>query len=355
MCWLEVLAVPDLGRRLLALSGPRVGLRAREVCPALAEAWGPEVLKSVACSSVWEGLMPQAQSLHELLEPYSRRAAGSQVSTSLSSSNAKSMSTASKSSASPARLFDMVFVLLARKPQAAEEPQKLGRADEECSVVENMRRTPLIVAARCGLVSVAWLIAKELPGTVGPNQQDAMGCSALRYAIVNKDEQMCECLLRFPALYIEQRDARGDTSLFQAVGANAPNVCRILLGRTADASCTNRGQTALDLAQALGYEACTTVLKISGAPSASCDAKAESGSSESELDDEVLELERLPLAKKALFHAREQRTPIFDASADEGGECDKGEASQTSKRPQRWDVGGLFIKRRGGQSVRWHG
>lgn len=295
--------------------------------------------------------MPLTQSLHELLEPYSRRAAGSHASNSL---HIKTASTASKSSASLAHLFDMVFVLLARKPQAAGEPQKLGRADEECSVVENMSRSPLIVAARCGLVSVAWLIAKELSGTMGLNQQDAMGCSALRYAIVNKDEQMCDCLLRFPALDIEQQDARGDTSLFQAVGANAPNVCRILLEKTADASCTNRGQTALDLAQALGYDACATALRISGAPSTSQDAKVETGSSESELDDELLELERLPLAKKSLCQAREQRTLSFDALSDEG-ECNQEEASQTSKRPQRWDVGGLFIKRRGGQSVRWNG
>ncbi|CAE8583285.1 unnamed protein product, partial [Polarella glacialis] len=203
-------------------------------------------------------------------------------------------------------LFDAAFVLLARMPQAAEEPQLLGRADEECgSVVENMCRSPLILAARCGLVGVAWLVARHCnPRGLALNQLDAMGCSALRYAIVNKDETMCRCLLSFPELNLEQRESRGDTALMQAVGANAPTVCRMLLERSADASYVNRGQTALDLAEALGYEACSAVLKLVSAPSAdrldaplaNVGAGSENeASSESELDEEVRESQRSPM------------------------------------------------------------
>ncbi|CAE8616774.1 unnamed protein product, partial [Polarella glacialis] len=62
----------------LTLSGPHAGLRAREVCSALAETWAPEVVASVARSTSWEALLPQPPSLHKLLGPYSRRAAGAQ-------------------------------------------------------------------------------------------------------------------------------------------------------------------------------------------------------------------------------------------------------------------------------------
>eukprot|EP00440_Ansanella_granifera_P064254 gb/GFBE01069662.1/.p1 GENE.gb/GFBE01069662.1/~~gb/GFBE01069662.1/.p1 ORF type:complete len:244 (+),score=42.61 gb/GFBE01069662.1/:1-732(+) len=243
-----------------------------------------------------------------------------------------------------------------------------------------MRRSPLIVAARCGLVSIAWLIARHCdPNGLCLNQQDAMGCSALRYAIVNKDERMCGCLLGFPALHLEQRDARGDTSLMQAVGANAPSVCRRLLERSADASYVNRGQTALDLAEALGYQACIDVLRSFGAPSAprsdqglaadslgalaegAEDVMAGDNSPESDLDEEVRESERAWLCRRKAQDVS-WTGPDLDLDAlDDDDEVEQArshgsrEAKTPAKRPQRWDVGGLFIKRRGGQSMRWHG
>merc|ERR1719454_6458 len=115
-----------------------------------------------------------------------------------------------------------------------------------------MQRSPLIVAARCGLVGIAWLIAQHCTAAGGGlNRQDAMGCSALRYAIVNKDERLCGCLLSFEKLDLEVPDSRGDTPLLQAVSANAPTACRMLLERGANAAFASRGQTALDLAESL--------------------------------------------------------------------------------------------------------
>ncbi|CAK0909569.1 unnamed protein product [Prorocentrum cordatum] len=241
---------------------------ASQAGPILARSWSFEAASGVARSGAWEACLPDPPSLHALLRPFSRRAAGAAADEDAPSQRAGPRRAAALCRAAGPAPFAAAFVLLARRPAAAEEPQQLGRADEECASVENMRRSPLIVAARCGLVDVAWLIARWC-SPEGLNHQDAMGCSALRYAIVNKDHRTCQCLLRFPGLDPELPDRRGDTALLQAVGANAPAVCRLLLARRADAAHASRGQTALDLAEALGYEGCAAALRECGAPRSS--------------------------------------------------------------------------------------
>eukprot|EP00929_Paragymnodinium_shiwhaense_P079037 TRINITY_DN41065_c0_g1_i1.p1 TRINITY_DN41065_c0_g1~~TRINITY_DN41065_c0_g1_i1.p1 ORF type:complete len:405 (-),score=75.20 TRINITY_DN41065_c0_g1_i1:6-1220(-) len=326
----------------------------------------------------------EAKSLHTLLEPFCRRTATSAGA--CKGSAAQACSPASQGAA----LFDAALVLLARGgPAVAEELQARGRMDEECAVVENMQRSPLIVAARCGLVAVAWLIARHCsPGGAALNQQDSMGCSALRYAIVSKDERMCRCLLGFEGLNLEQPDARGDTALLQAVGANAPAVCRMLLDQGADATFANRGQTALDLAEALGYEECASILRERGAPSGSdgrgqrtedaawSDGDDDLAVSEEERDVEMLmalrESRRMAAeaAAKAAGvlprpsqegEARRKRSRIPSCAQLRGEEpwtnSEDEELSKERQRPpkRRWDSGGLFIKRRGCQAQAWHG
>lgn len=399
--WLEVLACPDLGRRIVVLVGPLTALHARGVSRPLSEAWKLDVVSDLGRAGAWKALLPSPPSLHTLLGRYSRKSSGPGT---FGGGGAGDQGTGSPVNSG---LFDTAFSLLSMLPQAAEEPQQLARADEECSVEENMGRSPLIVAARCGLVGVAWLIARHCPSEgAGLNERDAMGCSALRYAIVNKDERMCRCLLGFDKVDLEVPDARGDTALLQAVGANAPAVCRMLLERSANPAFTNRGQTALDLADALGYEGCAAILRAFGAPSARClpaqnahevsrcgDGQVGSLDSESELDDEVRESERGQLVTHAELSSAVARRLSWDAllrdcsngssqepqedwelSDDDLDDLDEEDGARAQRRrladgtatggsrgppqprrPHRWDMGGLFIKTRGGQSQRWHG
>lgn len=364
-----VLSAPELGRRILAFIGPRIGLLARQVSSVLAQAWALQAVTAAARTSAWRAhAFTEPVSLHTLLQPFSR---------------AHSCGTRStvREDEAEASLFDVVFVLLARTPAAAEEPQVTGRMDEECAVVENMRRPPLIVAARCGLAGIAWLIARAIvareaeritsnadlesgkAGGSAVNERDAMGCTALRYAIVNKDIRMCACLLSFSAVDIELRDTRRDTALLQAVGANVPAVCRMLLARGADIAAENRGQTALDLAEALGYEGCTAVLceygcerhrvesRGAGDPSVTEEHSdqrragdgADQSSSECELDEEFTTPKRPGPPRQYRLHAASSG----DAPALSG--------AAAAKRHSRWDSGGLFIKTRGGQAQIWQG
>jgi hypothetical protein len=275
----------------------------------------------------------------------------------------------------------MVFVLLAREPRAAEELQVQPRPDDECSLAENMQRSPLIVAARCGLVGIAWLIAQHCTDAGGGlNCQDAMGCSALRYAIVNKDERLCSCLLSFSSLNLEMPDSRGDTPLFQAVSANAPVVCRMLLARGANAAFSSRGQTPLDLAESLGYDDCAAALRELGAPRGSGlaiddeedawsasdnDGFNYSGSDpDPELHEALRESRRVALAA-SLAAARAQgvqsgRATASDLDSPVGCDSSSEELDRHPDLPQRrkkrrWDSGGLFIKTRGGQIRKWQG
>lgn len=368
---LSVLGTAELQQRVLIFLGPHAALAARGANDLLSTSWTPKAIAELARTGAWQQSLRLAAfaaerpaSLHALLEPFSRRTAGSPGHTCSSPSAAAA---ATSPMPSGTLLFDTVFVLLALAPHAAEEPQVQPRPDEECSSVENMQRSPLIVAARCGLVGVAWLIAQHC--TVdggGLNRQDAMGCSALRYAIVNKDERLCACLLSFPALNLEVTDSRGDTPLLQAVASNAPVACRMLLRRGANSAFANRGQTALDLAESLGYNECAAVLGELGAPHGSGLAV---GRSESEDDDDLdcsgsdpdpelhealRESRRLAASRIALQCCGEApESPGDGESSEEDGQR-RADIGQRRKK-RRWDSGGLFIKTRGGPPRMWQG
>lgn len=325
--------------------GPLVGLQTRAVSQALARTWVPKVLDQVARSCEWEVCLPQSASLHTLLEPFSRRTGGA-------TGRGPTSSLPGSSVLAGPELFDAIYILLARTPAAAEEPQLVGRLDEECAVIENMRRSPLIIAARCGLVGVAWAIARHCrQGALGLNQQDAMGCTALRYAIVNKDERMCRCLLSFSGVDLELPDARGDGALLQAVGANAPAVCQLLLKSDADVGFANRGQTALDLADALGYDGCSAALQLYDAPRGCQESRCGASglawpSPESELDDEVRESNQSPWSDAALGStsapwAGQLLRGGEDARDDDGSsvDCDEtGKLRGLCVARRRWDL-----------------
>lgn len=369
---LVVLGAPELGRRILGFMGPRAALLSRPIGHAFAQIFAWEAVTWAACAGTWEVCCADAASgeaavsLHRLLEPFSRRAAGYRrlcAGPTRGGSAPSPLVADTRAVPTETALFDAVYVLLARTPAAAEERQVTGRLDEECAGVENMRRSPLIIAARCGLVAVAWLIAQHcVPGGDGLNQQDAMGCSALRYAIVNKDLRMCACLLGLLGTDPELPDARGDTALLQAVGANVPEVCQMLLERRANAAFMNRGQTALDVAEALSYEGCASVLRERGAPSgygmASCQLGRADGrlSPESELDEEVRESERTSLPRTS--GAASGRVP-WGASPLSG---DADEAAEAEEEDQHSDLDGLEEEdemlhtvraRRRGRKRRW--
>eukprot|EP00927_Polykrikos_kofoidii_P055240 TRINITY_DN49521_c0_g1_i1.p1 TRINITY_DN49521_c0_g1~~TRINITY_DN49521_c0_g1_i1.p1 ORF type:complete len:388 (-),score=67.15 TRINITY_DN49521_c0_g1_i1:218-1381(-) len=372
-----VFGTAELERRVLVCLGPRAALLRRNVCRDWDRCWQFDNVAHVARSGAWAlvadasrsvsgcasngavdvssstAAAVEGPSLHELLKPFSRRTlsfgsrchSGSVNATGAHASHASAADT--DDSAPGKRLFDVVFVLMARRPMAAEEK----------AVADNMGRSPLIVAARYGLVEIAWVIASCCKADgAGLNQKDELGCSALRYAIIRKDARMCRCLLGFPAIDLEVRDSRGDTALLQAVNANAPGIILMLLERSADIAFASRGQTALDLAETLGYDACAARLSEQGAPRGCGQLRGEEaplsesdvdlGGSESDPDFEFLEAKRESRRKTSFSNAKRKYCgpPATATSASAAAEdwCLSDEEELTQERQsqrRRWDSG----------------
>lgn len=381
----SLLGAAELDLRVLAFLGPSAALAARPGVGALAGGWALEALAALARTGVWAASLgplaataQHSRSLHVLLDRLSPRSAGPPcahppgASAAAANPGSAAADASLAAATSTASLFDAVFVLLASAPRAAEESPALHAGAAEGAV--EARSPPLIAAARRGLVSVAWLLARHCTAEGGGlNRQDAMGFTALRYAIVNKDERLCRCLLSFPGLDLEMLDSRGDTPLLQAVSANVPTACRMLLARGANAAYASRGQTALDLAESLGYDDCAAVLMELGAPRGSgCAPHDHERAAWSDCDDddlgcsgsdpdpelhEALRESRRSAALEAAARAGKKRSAAGVGNID-SPECEDGtkcaEASQRQKC-RRWDSGGLFIKSRGGQARTWQG
>lgn len=99
--------------------------------------------------------------------------------------------------------------------------------DKTCDVMDDSKRTPLVIAAAHGQREFAQLLIEE--GNASISHQDSSSTSALIAASQNGRDAVVEYLLHLEGINVNQRDSTGETALLVAARRDHSNIVRMLL------------------------------------------------------------------------------------------------------------------------------
>ncbi|KAM7206366.1 Ankyrin repeat-containing domain protein [Naviculisporaceae sp. PSN 640] len=101
--------------------------------------------------------------------------------------------------------------------------------DKNCDVMDDSKRTPLLIAAAHGQREFVQLLVEQ--GHANVSHQDSSSTSALIAACDNGRDLVVEYLLQLEGINVDQRDSAGETALLRASRRDHGNIVRMLLER----------------------------------------------------------------------------------------------------------------------------